>query len=112
MSSSGATYINKLLVPGQQSSTFHIDRKQSGHRTPSEGPTFLDLQDAQLHIYWMSSKFFRHLLYECQSCQLVWQRLFNLITQQTGLNINLTKTNFILGVPLEVNFPVKQAIPA
>ena len=51
-----------------------------------------------------------HLLYECQSCQLIWQRLFNLITQQTGLNINLTKTNVILGVPLEGNFPVKQAI--
>ena len=51
-----------------------------------------------------------HLLYECQSCQLIWQRLFNLITQQTGLNINLTKTNVILGIPLEGNFPVKQAI--
>ncbi len=51
-----------------------------------------------------------HLLYECQSCQLIWQRLFNLITQQTGFNINLTKTNVILGVPLGGNFPVKQAI--
>ncbi len=51
-----------------------------------------------------------HLLFECQSCQVIWLRLFNLISQQTGLPIDPTKTNIILGIPLQDKSPIKQAI--
>ncbi len=51
-----------------------------------------------------------HILYECQCCQLIWERLFNLVSQKTGLNIVSTKANVFFGIPLENNVPVKQAI--
>ncbi len=58
----------------------------------------------------VESETIEHLLYDCQCCHLIWNRLINLIFLHTGIQLDCTKINVLFGIPLEGNFPVKQAI--
>ncbi len=51
-----------------------------------------------------------HLLFECQCCKIIWNRLVQWIKQTTHIELEVTLLNILFGIPLNDRFPLKQAI--